>query len=552
MTDYQFQHGDPTWKELRRKALDDLYWFNDVVLGYGDLVPMRPKTHLAMCRFAERKTGEPALDDAPVQLILVPREVGKTSLITRGRTIQRICKDPNRSIMLGNEKEGNASKFLSSIQGEFESNTFLRALFPEVIPLDFNKVRWSATEMDLQRTTRRQEPTIFVTGVGGTVTGMHPDEIVCDDLISLEAMRNAKVGARQILEQVNDWIHTLWALLNKNASDFGITFIGTHWWHDDCYDHVLQHFGNGENPRPFLLRLKGFDDGTAQTIECQRVGDVAVLIRSIIEDGQSIFPEKYSLEQLAKMRMADPVLFAANYMNRPSDELTAELKESWLQHFEWVDTDRVRFLDQLAKERVVALGDLDRIILMDPGGFAKLGKQSRGDRMRPAMMLTGSTQDGLHLCLRAFSDKDTYLNLIRIAIQWCRQYGVRKIAVEQTAQQIVFVDKLREELAKAGVMVSIQTVTPRNQDKDQRILDMEPFFQQRRVYIGTSPEFLEFRHQFSQFPRSARRDLLDALAYGPVVWRKLPIQTQHHEQRQRKELELLQQRMSATITYGNR
>ena len=95
----------------------------------------------------------------------------------------------------------------------------------------------------------------------------------------------------------------------------------------------------------------------------------------------------------------------------------------------------------------------------------------------------------------------------------------------------------------------MEPITPRNQAKEQRILELEPFFQQGRMYIGTGPEWLEFRQQYSQFPRAARRDLLDALAYGPVVWRKAPLAGQSHEARQRRELDQLAQKRNATLSW---
>lgn len=545
MAQLDFQPGDDRWKALRKKALNDLEWFCDVVLGYGPLIPMKPSVHRVFCRMLERKTGHPDLDTAPIRLFLMPREAGKTTIGTQGYTIQSLCRDPDRSILLCNEKEANAAKFLLSIKGEFQSNDLLRALFPEIIPPDFGKVRWSATELDVARQTRRKEPSCFVTGVGGTVTGMHPDEVICDDIISLDAMQNAKTGARQVLNAVNDWLHTLPALVNKNARPNGITLIGTHWLAQDCYDHAEEYFGHGEKATTYTIRCP-LDDGTVQTLTATRTGDIAVFVRSAVEDGRSIFPEKWTLEDLARMRMADPVLFAANYMNKPSDELTSDFKESWLKTFQWTDGDAVTFVDPVGKQRVLPLLDLDRVVLVDPGGF---GTTVTGDRMRAAMILTGTTSDGLHLCLRNYCEKDSYLTAIRIAVDWGRRYRPRRFVVEQTAQQQAFLELLRRELAAAGVMAAVEPITPRNQAKEQRILELEPFFQQGRMYIGTGPEWLEFRQQYSQFPRAARRDLLDALAYGPVVWRKTSLQNQSHEQRHRTELAQLAQKRNATIQW---
>jgi len=550
MTNLEFTQGDATWKKLRHRAQTDLYWLNEVVLGYGPLIPMRPATHGIFCRFVERKTGEPALDEAPIRLILMPRETGKTTIGTQGGTVQAVLRNPNTSILIANEKEDNAKKFLLSIKREFESNEFLRALFPELIPevTQGGSTRWSATEIDVKRTSRRKEPTVFVTGVGGTVTGMHPDEIVCDDLISLEAARNAKVGGRQLMEAVNDWLHTLPFLVNKNATPNGVTLIGTHWWHDDCYDHAQEFWGHGEEMTHYNLRMR-LPDGTVQSLPAWRKGDIAVFVRSAIENGQSIFPEKWDLDRLAKMRVADPALFACNMLNQPSDEVTSTFKENWIRTYDQIDPVTVRWINGVGETKTQMINDLDRIVLVDPGGFATV---HHGDRMRAAIVLTGSTETGEHLLLRCHSEQDTYLAAIQVIVNWARQYRPRKIVVEQTAQQAAFLELLRRDLKAAGLTVPVEPITPQSKAKDQRILDLEPFFQQGKMYIGRGPEFLEFRQQYSQFPRAQRVDLMDVLAYGPRVWRK-PALGQGgktgHEQRQAAERKAYLDRRAGTVTF---
>ena len=62
MSDVSFQQGDAQHLKLRKRALEDLFWFNKIVLGYGDLFPLHEETHLLFHRFMERKTGSPLID----------------------------------------------------------------------------------------------------------------------------------------------------------------------------------------------------------------------------------------------------------------------------------------------------------------------------------------------------------------------------------------------------------------------------------------------------------------------------------------------------------
>ena len=509
-----FKEGDETWTKLRHRALSDLYWFCDVVLGYGPLIPMRSGVHALLCKFAERKTGVPGLDEKRMRKIEMPRETGKTTLVTKGYSIQRICQNPNIAILLANEKEQNAKDFLSEIKHQFQTNELLRALFPEVIPADMNDTTWSASRIIVRRSSGRNEPTVSVIGVGGTVTGMHYDLIICDDIISREAMENARAGSWQIMHQVNRWIHQLEPLLNSNAQPFPeLIFIGTRWWHKDCYEHIEEAFGYGDRKVPYLLSWK-LASGEKQQVTAFAQGDLAMFRRAAIEDGRSIFPEKWDLERLAKIRQRDEALFACNYMNNPSDDVTSTFKADWLLTYEWLEDDVFTYTDGGAKRHSLHLADLDTLIFVDPGGFAE---RRVDDRARAAIIVTG-TKEGTHFVLAARSEKDSFLNAIQQLAGYVQRFAPRKVVIEQAGQQAAFIELVRRELH--GLPCSIEAISPKSQVKEQRILGLEPYFQQGRIFIGKGPEFHEFRSQYMHFPRSGRVDLLDALAYLPQFAKK--------------------------------
>jgi hypothetical protein len=534
----QFRQGDAEWDRLRARSLADLYWFAGNVLGYGDRIPMRKGPHALLCKFIERKTGVPQLDTARYRKIEMPRETGKTTL-SIARIIQRICADPNCSILLANEKEQNARDFLAEIKHQFESNEFLRGLFPEVIPPDLNDTTWSASRIIVNRSTGRKEPTVSVIGVGGTVTGMHYTAIICDDVISREAMENARAGSRQIMEQVNRWIHQLEPLLDSNAEPFPeIIFIGTRWWESDSYEHIEEAFGYGEPKQPFLLKLK-LENGEIQHVVAWRRGDLAIFRRAAIEDNRSIFPEKWDLDRLAKIRVRDPALFAANYMNDPSDDQTSTFKADWLHYYDWLDDKTVRFTDGAAVKRTYGLADLDILILVDPGGFAV---RQIEDRANAAIVVTGSTPKGEHLILEADSEKDTFLGCIRKVLDKVTRYNPRRVFVEVAGQQIAFVELLRQNAQQANLAMSLDVVKPGTQHKEVRILTLEPYFQRGQIFIGRSAAFTQFQSQYAKFPRAARLDLLDALGYGPQVWRKQSTNRLNPTQRQQQELDAYYQK----------
>ena len=117
-----FTKGDATWKRLRKLAREDLYWFNKNILGLGDKIPMTEQAHYPMCLFAQRRTGIPEIDECRVQMIQVPRGVGKSGLVTGGRSLQRLIIDRNWSIGIANESLSKAKGFLGAIKIQFQNN----------------------------------------------------------------------------------------------------------------------------------------------------------------------------------------------------------------------------------------------------------------------------------------------------------------------------------------------------------------------------------------------------------------------------------------------
>src|SRR3989442_12921880 len=130
----QLKSDSPEWLKRRKRALGDLFFFASNVLGYANYFPLDPDTHLLLCRFLERRTGQADIDCAPIQKCEMPRGTGKTSLGTVARAIQMACANPNISILIANEKAETAESFLATIKSQFETNDQLRTLFPEVVP----------------------------------------------------------------------------------------------------------------------------------------------------------------------------------------------------------------------------------------------------------------------------------------------------------------------------------------------------------------------------------------------------------------------------------
>lgn len=273
----EFEQNDPTWHKLRRRAQSDLYWLCGKLIGLEEKGPpgffMTPAVHYGMCRFAERRTGIPDIDASRIQMIACARGSGKSACITVGRTIQRLLNNRNWAAGIANENSGKACKFLGSIKAEFESNDFLRFLFPELIP-DFRKTVWAHDQITISRTKPDPiNPSVAAVGTTSQTAGFHMNEWIVDDLISDAAAENARKGLFTEIEAANLWVTRLPPLLKRPQVD-PITFIYTPWFLGDTYQFIEDTFSHGE-PEKRYIWLLDLPDGSTQQIELVQKGAVA-------------------------------------------------------------------------------------------------------------------------------------------------------------------------------------------------------------------------------------------------------------------------------------
>lgn len=512
MTDFNFKTGDPTWEKLRKRALSDLFWFCSVILGYADLFPLEEETHRLFCDFLSRATGVKELDEAPLQKIEMPRGIGKTTCGTVGHAIQLACANSNIAILIANERQETADGFLSAIKSQFETNDLLRALFPEVIPPDFKQTTWAASKATLARSSHRPEPTFQTIGVGGTVTGTHPDVIIVDDPISKEAMENARVGAWQIMERVNRWCNALKLLLNTQALPFPwIRFNGTRWWQNDTYDYIEQTFGYGETPTKYRLKAK-LSSGQFISREAYRVGQMAVFRAAAIENGAAVFPKIHSLDQLAMLRQDDPELFSCNMMNEPSNAAVRTFQDPWLRYYDRLDNRLFGYRKDDGTMRYIQDDQLRKVMVVDPAFTAA------GQGARAATIVTGTdTELNRHLVLEATAQRSEPRDLVIDILNAAKRHHITTIYIELVAQQAGFLQFVQNEARSRNQPLTVEPVKPGGRNKALRIESLSAFFKSGQILVHRTQ--LDLLNEYAAFRPGARYvDLLDALAYAAEKW----------------------------------
>lgn len=538
------EEGSTQWKKLRRLATKSipgkhsaLYYLNEVILSKGPLVPMTFRAHMGMCLFAEGMTGIKEIDECRIKLILVPRGVGKSSLVTKALPILRILQNRNYSCGLANEKQDLANTFLGDIKSEFEQNQLLRLLWPEVIPPDFRKTIWAADRIITARDKLNPtSPSILATGVGGTVTGVHMDMWLCDDLLSQNAAENAYRGSRSEIEATDRWTTRLQPLL-KNPKGDPILFIGTRWWEGDTYEYVENFYGHGEPKEEFILNLSlpaqtiTFNDGAKevkidrapehQSIRLYKRDEVAVFcFPAIDEAGRAIFPERYDLEKLHIMQQEDPVFFAGQYLLEPTAGAASHFDAEWLKYYDW-DGKSLRIRDNKGNIEHISRQELTFYISVDPA-FSK--KHTSARTAIPVIATEGKRLFLIEDFAERMDDEDA---IAKKVYEFYLEYNPQKIFVETIVAQVAVANAIRRTLRDNGVNFDpIEEIKSHGkQSKNMRIYGLQNYFKRGQFYLHKN--HYKFIQEYTGFPRSALRDLLDAIAFQKNEWEKIFLM-QHH------------------------
>ncbi|MEE8223742.1 MAG: hypothetical protein V3S59_05505, partial [Alphaproteobacteria bacterium] len=125
-------------------------------------------------------------------LDLWAREHYKSTIITFGLTIQDILNDPEITAGIFSHTRPIAKGFLRQIKREFEWNTDLKSLFPDILYQEPNErsPKWSEDDgLIVRRRRNPKEATVEAWGlVDRQPTGKHFSLMVYDDVVTRESV----------------------------------------------------------------------------------------------------------------------------------------------------------------------------------------------------------------------------------------------------------------------------------------------------------------------------------------------------------------------------
>lgn len=473
---------------LRARCKRDLFFLSFAVLG-GNRLTVDFHGHL--CNHI-RKTE----NTHRFRGYLLFRGGFKTTIITIAHSIQTVLPyteedrlhDPDQSpiswpavlgpdcrLMIAHETHESSARFLYSITNHFTNNPLLMALFPEVVPSP-RKHRVNKWELELPRTiTGSPEPTIDTLGVGGKSQGRHYNYIKLDDIYGDKA-RDSEAES----ETTRQWFDNIQSFFSNFAKD-KLDITGTRYSYDDVYFHAMEMYGSELNW--YIRKIEEVDEKTGQKFITFPEG----------------FPPK-SLEIIKKNKK----VYQAQYQNDP-DENTNGFDQSWEKNYNWLDVNRIAIFTGLSRE-IINVRDLDTVFLIDPGQSKSGGFAITGTDYRSRTFVLSS----LRLELRAEQLTDLIFKQVR-------RWKPRTVAIESDFFMEVFEPYWKAEMRNRNLFFHITPVHTKQRSKDKRIEGLTNYYSDGRIYHNQAQE--ELHNEFRLWGKTKNIHILDALAYGPEVWR---------------------------------
>lgn len=432
------------------------------------------------------------------QILLMPRDHGKSRMIAY-RVAWEITRQPDIRILYISATANLAEKQLKFIKDILTSGIYKR-YWPDMInDREGDREKWTQTEISVDHPKRKEEavrdPTIFTGGLTTSLTGLHCDVAVMDDVVVFE---NAYT------ELGRDAVSTQYSLLTSiMGTNERAWVVGTRYHPKDLYSQLLSasedvYSDEGEvvdqNPiyETFERQVEDRGDGTGEflwPLQQRSDGKWFGFDRKILARKRGQYINKTQ--------------FRAQYYNDPNDMGDLRIARSTFQYYDKskLSYDNGHWFYQDRRLNVFASVDFAYSIT------------TRADYT--AIAVIGMDHDGFIYVLdidRFKTDKisEYFQHIFELYTKW----DFKKLAAETTAAQIAIVRELKDLIRRNGLYLSIHEHKPtaRQGSKEERLMAiLEPKYANQSIwhYKGGHCQVLEDELILTHPPHD---DCMDALA----------------------------------------
>ena len=433
------------------------------------------------------------------QLLLFPRDHMKSTLVAY-RVVWELTKNPTLRVLYISSTSNLAEKQLGFMKNIFDSKIY-RRYWPEHVNVEEGKrSKWTNSEIELDHPLRKSEnirdPSIFTAGLTTSITGLHCDIAVLDDIV---------VNENAYTEEGRNRVRTQYSLLSSiegaNAQEW---VVGTRYHPKDLYNDMIEMkestfdkdgLETGERPIYDVLQKKVEDSPT------EDLSGEFLWPRQMRSDGVW-FGFNTQIMAKKKGKYLDTMQYRAQYYNNPHDPENAPVRVFQYYNKSLLKEDNGHWYYRGKRLNLTAAID-----------FA-YSTRKKADYTAIVVIGLDSENNVYVLDIDRFKTaeiKEYFNKLLVMHNRW----SFKRLVCEVTAAQQAIVKSLKQDFfAPYGLSIKVEEVKPTRHEgtKEERIdAILTPRYENSQIwhYRGGNVQILEEELSTYNPPHD---DVKDALA----------------------------------------
>ncbi len=399
---------------------------------------------------------------------LSPRGHGKTTVFVVLGIMAIIKQNPSARILIISKTENVASSTLSQV-ARCAGTLFDRGQFNKFESKTSVRVRFEGNDC--------KEPSIYATGIGSGITGLHFDWIICDDIID-----DLNSGTSEQRDKVWDWFAG--SLMHLSLPQTRFLVIGTRKHPEDIYGRLIKDSAWSNCVESAIIR---YPENFRQALDAGQPidhffkfakGRLKFIEKS--DEGEVLWPDQWSMDRLLVERLT----MGETFFDREKQN-DVRFFEGRIFKPEWIR----RWSEKPDRDSMVVYMGCDLAI----------SKKDKADYF--ALAVVGRRNEDFYL-LDLFTDRIGFARQAQVIREKVVEWNPLQVGIEDVAYQRALIEHLE---AGGGIPVTpIRPCAP----KEARLKALQPLFESGRVTVGRHHE--NFIKQLLDFPSGRHDDMIDA------------------------------------------
>ena len=406
--------------------------------------------------------------DEPRVTVSMPPRFGKSETIAYLFVAWYLGHNPTHHIMMATHTANLSAAFGRKVRNLLDTDKY-RAIFPQT------EVSKDKSAADFWSTTVGGQ--YLAIGIGANVAGHGAHLLICDDLVSEQAVLANPDAAFETA-----WSYMQVGPLQRLMPGGRIVMIGTRWGKKDPIGRALAWAQDDPNLIPWH----------------------EIRFPAIMPSGKSLWPEQWPVEQLlAKKAGMQAQYWAAQYMQEPTSEEGALIKREWWQPWPKDDPPAVEYIIQTWDTAHDTKSHNDYSACTTWGVWTN-----------------DATQRSEIILLNGIKGRWEFPQLKERVLEQYTDWDPESLLIEKKAAGAPLIQELRQmDLIVEEYSPSRGAVGVSN-DKRARVAAVSPIFFDKMVWFPETRWAYEIIEECAEFPNGEHDDYVDTVAMALMRYRR--------------------------------